>query len=64
MAYKPRSLREAARTARRAEANRIGDKEELKKGTLLFVPVYGNISPATLDRKCDLDHPRWPGRHL
>ncbi|RKE73196.1 hypothetical protein [Pseudorhodoplanes sinuspersici] len=34
---------EAARTALRAEQIALATKEELKKGALLFVPVYGNI---------------------
>ena len=34
---------EAARMARRAEQIALATKEELKKGTLLFVPVYGNV---------------------
>lgn len=34
---------EAARIARRAEQIALATKEELKKGTLLFVPVYGNV---------------------
>ena len=34
---------ETARTARRAEQIALATKEELKKGTLLFVPVHGNV---------------------
>jgi uncharacterized membrane protein YczE len=34
---------EAARIARRAEQIAMATKEELKKGTVLFVPVHGNV---------------------
>ena len=34
---------ESARIAHRATQMALATKEELKKGTLLFVPVYGNI---------------------
>jgi hypothetical protein len=34
---------EADRTARRAEQIALATKEDLKKGAVLFVPVYGNV---------------------
>lgn len=34
---------EAARVAKRAEEIALATREALQKGTLLFVPIYGNI---------------------